>query len=300
MDVLSRCFYEMKFELCYLKKTGNEFQDFFSEIMEKRHKDGDFIRVRPWGNIGDRKNDGYLNSERILFQVYAPNELTANEANKKIDEDFSEALPHWEKYFDKWRFVHNAKNGLGPQVTAKLLELDKAHNNICVKHFGFEDLRAKFFELIEADIVHVVGNVPSAASSTSLGFENFKILLGHIIVNRDRVDPDLRPVPQNKLEINNFSDHIESMIKFGLTKTSLVREFFEKWPDATYGESITTAIKNEYVKLRTEGLNSDHIFYGLRSFVLGPITALPQNEMACLVVLSYFFEECDIFERERS
>jgi hypothetical protein len=111
VDQLARVFYEQQLELTFLKKTGEEFQDFFSGVMEKCHP-GDFQRVRPWGNIGDRKNDGYLRSERILFQVYAPNEPNINRTLNKIEVDFSEALPYWEKYFDVWIFVHNSRNGL--------------------------------------------------------------------------------------------------------------------------------------------------------------------------------------------
>ena len=108
MDKLKRSYYEVIFENTYLKKGGNEFQDFFSEIMEKCHP-GDFQRVRPWGNTGDRKNDGYLRSARILFQVYAPNEMSANDAITKIDEDFHGALHYWQQFFDKWIFVHNSR-----------------------------------------------------------------------------------------------------------------------------------------------------------------------------------------------
>ena len=49
----------MSFELRYLKARADEFQDFFASIMEKRYP-SDFMKVRPWGNVGDRKNDGYL------------------------------------------------------------------------------------------------------------------------------------------------------------------------------------------------------------------------------------------------
>lgn len=69
--------------------------------MEKRYP-ADFARVRPWGNVGDRKNDGYLKSKRQLFQLYAPNELTAAVTIAKIEEDFTGALPHWKEYFDTW------------------------------------------------------------------------------------------------------------------------------------------------------------------------------------------------------
>ena len=37
------------------------------------------MACRPWGDRGDRKNDGFLKSERRL-QVYAPNEMSEAKA----------------------------------------------------------------------------------------------------------------------------------------------------------------------------------------------------------------------------
>jgi hypothetical protein len=75
MDVVARSHYELTFKVAFMEKKGEEFQNFFSTVMEKGYP-ADFIRVRPWGNAGDRKNDGYLRSQRILFQSYAPNEIS--------------------------------------------------------------------------------------------------------------------------------------------------------------------------------------------------------------------------------
>ena len=91
MDQFKHSYYVLVFKVAYYEKGGNEFQDFFCEIMEKCHP-ADFQRVRPWGNAGDRKNDGYLRSTRTLFQVYAPNEMSAPKAIAKIHEDFHGAL----------------------------------------------------------------------------------------------------------------------------------------------------------------------------------------------------------------
>ena len=55
MDDVKRAYYEVVFERDYLKQRGSTFQDFFSEIMEKRHH-GDFIRVRPWGRAAVRRH----------------------------------------------------------------------------------------------------------------------------------------------------------------------------------------------------------------------------------------------------
>lgn len=42
-----------------------EFQDCFLKIMEKAHA-GEFFAVRPYGNAGDLKCDGYLIAWRLV------------------------------------------------------------------------------------------------------------------------------------------------------------------------------------------------------------------------------------------
>ncbi|HEY5041795.1 MAG TPA: hypothetical protein VIK53_07300 [Verrucomicrobiae bacterium] len=119
MDDITRSHYEQEFKIAFLKAKGDAFQILFEQLMGNAHP-ADFIPCRPWGNIGDRKNDGYLQSERTLFQVYAPNEMKPAAAIAKIDKDFTGALPHWKQHFDKWVFVHNAYDGLSPQIISKL------------------------------------------------------------------------------------------------------------------------------------------------------------------------------------
>ena len=93
VDPLALVYWLQAFEIRYLRYKGNEFQNMFSDVMEHCYP-SDFMRVQPWGNIGDRKNDGCLRSKRMLFQVYAPKEMKAYEAVKKIEEDFAGALQH--------------------------------------------------------------------------------------------------------------------------------------------------------------------------------------------------------------
>lgn len=51
-----------------------------------------FERIRPYGKFGDRKCDGLIESEGIVFQVYSPDELKQSEVQKKIDEDLNGAV----------------------------------------------------------------------------------------------------------------------------------------------------------------------------------------------------------------
>ena len=156
MSDASYIYYDSEFEKAFLRKKANSFQDFFADIMEKRYP-GDFIRVRPWGAAGDRKNDGYMQSRRTLFQVYAPNDLSERRATSKITEDFQGALPYWKQYFEHWIFVHNSREGLGPGIVAKLLELDSSHDNIRVTAWGYEELLNEFQLLKNHDKAALVG-----------------------------------------------------------------------------------------------------------------------------------------------
>lgn len=295
LDKLQRAYYDVAFERDFLKKRGNAFQDFFCEIMEKCHP-ADFMRVRPWGNVGDRKNDGYLPSQRILFQVYAPNEMKATEATSKIDEDFNGALQYWQAYFDKWCFVHNSREGLGPDVTRILLDLDRS-NPISVVHWGFEELRQKTFTLCRVDIASLLGEAPSGRAMLDLGFTDLQPVIAAIAREAQPAEVDIHPVPADKMSINGLSTEVEVMLSAGMTKAELVTKFFDTHTDPGLGDRIAGSFRTEYIRLKGLGLPPDTIFYELQKFAGGAERKVPAHEAAVLAVLAHFFEECDIFER---
>lgn len=172
MDALTKAFYELWFKTEFLQTKGLAFQTLFATIMGKAHP-VDFIACRPWGAIGDRKSDGFLRSERLLFQVYAPNELRASRTIRKIREDFSQALPHWKTHFDTWVFVHNTIDGLPPDVIRTLLELECDHAPLKVKTWGYEELLLRFRRLSDDDLVSLYGAPPARdAMSTMLTGES--------------------------------------------------------------------------------------------------------------------------------
>lgn len=296
MDNLKRSYYETKFENAYLKKGGNEFQDFFSEIMEKCHPN-DFQRVRPWGKIGDRKNDGYLCSRRALFQVYAPNEMSASDAIAKIHEDFHGAFPYWQKYFDEWVFVHNARNGLGPDVLAKLLELKNAHSSVSISRWGYEELRQNVFTLNEADLASLLGTAPSSKDMLDVRYEDIQEVLGKVIREEPPLFQDIRPVPPDKLKFNRLSGSVQNLLTSGMRKADLVGSFLNNHSNPLYGDQIATAFNKEYKKWKSLSTDPDIIFLKLQEFTGGQTRGVPTYEAAVLAVLAYLFEQCDIFER---
>ena len=88
---LARIFFENRI----LKSDKQAFEDLFTEIMN--YKEDDFRSIKPWGNIGDRKNDGYIKSKGIFYQVYAPENIENSYPSliKKMKTDFDGLMKQW-------------------------------------------------------------------------------------------------------------------------------------------------------------------------------------------------------------
>ncbi len=298
MHSIQQAFYEVKFLAEFLRKNASEFQSFFEEIMEKGYP-GDFQRVRPWGNIGDRKNDGYLRSKRCLYQVYAPNDMKLTKALAKIQEDFHGALPYWREHFDTWVFVHNAYHGLAADVLKKLLDLEMNNEPLKVKKCGFEELRLEVFRLDLLTLASLLGPAPTARDMMEIGFDDLRPVLVNIARQRPENEETINPVPADKIEANGLSEHVEELIKFGMQRASLVHKFFNRWHDPLFGDSIAEAFKREYKRLQADGLTPDEIFCELQVFAGGERVPSPAHQSSVLAVLAYLFERCHIFEASR-
>lgn len=298
MDRNQQLNYEKDFRIAFLESKGDGFQRLFEKLMSKAHPD-DFVACRPWGNIGDRKNDGYLPSARILFQIYAPNTLSEGPAIKKINEDFEGAKAHWEKYFDEWTFVHNAPDGrLGPRIIEELAKLRQANPKIKIGHCGYEEMMAKFRKLSLQDLESWFGPSLTMEANTNLGFSDLAAVLTHISIAPIPTTSEVKDVSRGKIEANLLSQAVADFLKIGMQKSPLVAQFFSSWKNPTYGEQIAQAFKNEYMGLR-DGvlqLHPDEIFGRLEAWAGGTANTTPAHKAAVLAVMAYLFDKCEIFE----
>lgn len=294
---LQDAYYEQKFENEFLRAKGDAFQTFFERLMGLAYK-ADFMACRPWGNQGDRKNDGFLKSERRLFQVYAPNEMDAAKAKAKISEDFAGAKEHWGEHFDKWVFVHNATGGLPPHVQQLLLEFEAANPGIGLEPWCLEELRQIFRALAVEDKSSWFGPGPTDATKLKLGFADLKVVLERIAALPVPLITDVKDVPTGKIEANALSDAVAQLLKEGMVKSPLVADFLAQWHDETLGEKLAEAFKAEYGRLRGDH-GPNQIFAELQSWAGGNHRGTPEHEFAVLTVIAYYFERCDIFEEPR-
>lgn len=296
LDDYERAFLELKFEVETLKRRGDSYQEFFCEIMSLRYP-GDFIKTRPWGRQGDWKNDGYLRSQRQLFQCYAPDEIKDTVTIRKIDEDFDGALPHWQAYFETWTLVHNAHRGLPPAVTERLLRLNERISGLSVTDWGPTVLRQRTFELERVDLLRLLGAVPTRKQIAEVPFDALQVVL--VAVERHLVEgpPDLRPVPSEKLSANALSPATVRLLQAGIGGSARLAAFFKQYHDPTIGDQVAARFRAEYLRLRESGHTPDDVFHQLQVFASGLDLRDTSRQAAVLVLLAYLFEQCDIFER---
>lgn len=298
MDRLQLAFYEKDFRIAFLQSKGNEFQSLFEKLMNLAYK-ADFMPCRPWGNQGDRKNDGFLKSERRLFQVYAPNEMDAAKVIAKIKEDFDGAKVHWGNHFVAWVFVHNAADGLPPHVQKVLLDYESANPGIVLEPWGLEELLLIFRKLSRDDLESWFGFVPSEETKMELGFSDLQIVLETIAGRPAAAPMEVKAVPMGKIEANALSENVAILLKAGMVKAPLVHDFFAQWHDESLGERVAESFRAEYQSLRRLS-RPDEIFSALEAWAGGMRRGSPKHQLAVLAVLAYYFDSCDIFEEARS
>lgn len=288
--------FELKFHAAFLSKRGTAFQDFFADLMDAAYP-GDFQRVRPYGNRGDLKCDGLLGSQGLIFQVYAPRDMKLAQLLKKIRADFDGAQQHWIQQMQGWVFVHNDPDGLPAEVVQEVAGLRTLHPNLRIETWTYDHLRDVALRLPRARRVAYFGRPPSRQDFDRLGFVRLAQVLTAI---RGPIPTEslsvILPVSPKKLEANALSSSTEEFLKLGRQRECLVQQYLDQHPNPTLGESIATAFREEYARLRTDELGGDQIFLALWEFAGGSSRRETEHEAAVLAVLSYLFERCDIFE----
>lgn len=139
------------------EKNGTEFQSLFSDVMQKAYPE--FKKIRPFGNLGDGGNDGYIPTKGIYYQVYAPENpaYRSTEASKKMVDDFNKLKNSgWNQIskINEYHFVFNDKNnGLDIVLESARAQLTDENPGIVFKIFIPIELETVFLGLNKEQIV---------------------------------------------------------------------------------------------------------------------------------------------------
>ncbi len=297
-----RFYWRIALELKLRKSNSDAFQDFFSTVMGLLHGD-DFVRIRPYGALGDKGCDGYLQSNGQLFQCYGAlaGELKqVSTLTTKMTVDFAKASKNLGAIMKEWHMVHNIADGLPVEAITTMEALATANPNVTFGFVGIEGFSDRIFRMQPFQIESLLGPAASDADATTLDTAALRDLVQYLRSEADTIDfnsQDLRPVPLNKLAYNNLPNHWKQLIAGGWKNAHLVGQYFNRHPDPLTAERIAKLFRDRYEYLKAQRLSSGDIMASLYELVTGIGSVPPQKQVAAQSLLAFLFENCDIFER---
>ncbi len=263
-----------------------------------RH-DPTFTPVKPHGNQGDWKSDGWIPTSGTLFQCYAPEGLAAKKLAQKITEDFDGARAKWAGKMKTWTFVYAAQGKLPPFVVSLIEDLRIAHPNLSIETWNHERLWQIVRDLSSEARSAILGAVPSVSDVISTTAEEIRVLLGYLA--RQQYGPcdsgtqllDLVP----KLELNQLGTSTRSFIELGLPVAHTVADYLSRHPDPGFTSIISQSLADRYQALRSEHPSDpDQIFYLLIRWTQAGKPDDRHFFGAAVGIVAHYFELCDIFE----
>jgi hypothetical protein len=303
ISVEQRFWWRIALELRLRQCNGDAFQDFFSLVMGRLHGD-DFVRVRPFGKLGDKGCDGYLNSSGQVFQCYgAMNGETKQVAKltKKMTDDFGTAAAKLAAIMREWHMVLNLIEGVPTEAITTLKALETANPKIKFGFIGFEGFAERVFKLTPQQIGGLLGPAASQTDAKNLDIATLRKLVNDLAAAADAAQPeavDLRPVPVDKLVYNKLPNHWKALISGGWINAPIVATYFERHPDPLTGDKVAALFKGKYNYFKAQNLAPGDIMAALFELVTGIGNVLPQQQVAAQALLAFLFENCDIFERD--
>lgn len=286
--------WEIVFRLACLERRGEAYQHLFALIMERR--DAGFQRVRPWGNQGDRKNDGWSPDRRTLFQCYAPSSFSAATLAAKLVEDYEGAMEYWQDYFDTWIFVHDDLDGMAPDIATKLVELNARSEHVTCKAWGIAELREEFACLHDADRQAILGPELKPQDFMAVDASGLRPLIEALGNMSSNPAAPVHPVPPDKIEANELLPAQVEFLTIGSSRAPLVEHYVTNaFVLPSHADSIAEAVSFRYRQFRDEGRAPSDIFDLLLTWICGG-SADSTVRANALAVLAYFFDRCHIFE----
>lgn len=288
----------MLFRNRILESNGQSFEDLFVRIMS--YMSDEFQSIKPWGNIGDRKNDGYIRDEGTYFQVFAPEEIEKSYVSlvRKLNNDFEGLIQQWSPV-NKFYFVVNDKyRGVNADCEQIISQIKENYSLEDCKILTAKDVENKFFLLEDDQIFSIIGFLPDPDKVKRIDYSILDEVIAHIMklplpLNEeyDIILPDL----EDKIIFNNLTSTVANYLRNGLLKVIDFEEYLSNNSDFL-ADTLRSKLNEVYQQLKAEK-SGDALFMAMVS-ELSPKN-ISMYQVTVIVIMSKYFETCDIFEEPK-
>lgn len=295
MNTQERSIARILFQNKIYKADGQAFEDIFTATMSYFNKD--FQSIKPWGNIGDRKNDGYIKTECEYYQVYAPEDIRKSyvDAVNKIKTDFNGLIKQWSPV-NKFYFVINDKyKGVNADCEQVINQIKGSYSLEDARILTAKDLEDRVFSLSEDQIYTVVGYLPDPGNLKNIDYSILNEVISYIMnlpIDSEKEYSITLPDLDEKIQFNNLSKITADYLYNGLMKVVYLEEYLSNNSDYV-ADSLRDKLSEIYKKQR-DNFNGDSLFWNIVN-ALSPV-AQQQYQSIVIIIMSKYFETCDIFE----
>ncbi|MFC5264694.1 ABC-three component system protein [Kribbella qitaiheensis] len=297
MNFEQRMYARLYFRELLAELHESAFEDFFHKIMCARNPG--FLDVRTHGNLGDQGADGLTLHSRKLYACYAPQTFVTAAVKAKFLKDLAKAKAKRRGQFDTFVFVHNDRRGMHPQIATLLSDAASADESICFEQMGPTHLWHECMRLDQTMTEEVLGcEIPIKQLTFGVGMEDLAPLLQHLKELRVEADPlmELPDVPHEKLDFNRLQGVAREGLLRGMRNSHLVDTFYDGSVRELEHDEVAQGFRVYYEQVRREWEDPEDVLWQLEMYVLGNGSQRPGTQRAAWVVLSHFFERCDIFD----
>lgn len=295
MNVQEKSLARKLFQLKIFKSDGQAFEDLFTEVMN--YSERDFQSIKPWGNIGDRKNDGYIKTKGIYYQVYAPEDIQKSylDAVKKLRIDFEGLLRQWSPVNEFYFVINDKYKGVNADCEIAIQEIKKTYNLRRTGILTAKDIENTLFELDDDQILNVTGLIPDPASIKSLDYSVLNEVISHIMNMPMKNDSGYKitlPDWDEKIKFNNISENVAYLLNNGYLQVYSLEEYLSNNSDFL-ADSLRDKLNEIYCQEK-ELKNGDDLFWAMVECLCPKTQRMYQ--ITAITIMSKYFETCDIFE----
>jgi hypothetical protein len=295
MNVQEKTVARQLFQNKILKADGQIFENIFSAVMN--YAETDFQQIKPWGNIGDRKNDGYIKTKGIFYQVYAPEDIRKSYINvvSKLKEDFDGLKKQWSPVNEFYFVVNDKYKGVNADCERIIQEI-KISNDL--SNAGFltaKHLENILFELENDQIYSITGLIPDPANIKQLDFSILNEVIGYIMqlpLNTDDKSKIVLPDWNEKMKLNVLSEYVSQLLSNGCFQLHSLDAYLKNNSDFL-ADSLRDKMNEVYLQEK-ENKSGDELFWAIVNSASPKAEHMYQTSV--IVIMSKYFETCDIFE----
>lgn len=289
--------------------SGQKFEDLFVEIMTKSNIE--FQAVKAYGNIGDKKNDGFIRSTGTYYQVFAPENIEKKRAvynaEKKLETDLRGLVKNWDDVckIKKFFFVINDKyTGIPQPIIAKIIELNKLEefSDIDIDVFSAKDLEKVFDSLDDGQIYDIVGCIPNQ-DMPLLEYDALQETVSYLMnIEMEDIGGENLVVPDfdEKIEFNGLSQTVNNKLVSGSYQEGALLKYFNENPGCN--EILQKKFHAIYEKSKIEISESEDNYADRRFFYILSESCNKRTSpivTSVLVLMAHYFISCDIFEEPK-